>query len=170
MGDFEIRMVGRLRLGLSIPQAQAELRAMIPAIDKLMPWKMPNRWGYDAQVVPLANYAVGDVRSKLLILLGAVGLILLIACANVVNLLLGKAAGRRREVAVRAALGAGRWRIVRQLLTQSLLLSATGGLTGLAVAFQGVAFLRILLPASTPRLGKVAIDSHVLIFTGALPS
>jgi predicted permease len=167
-GDFEIRMIGRLRPGASIPRAQAELRAMIPAIDKLMPWKMPNRWGYDAQVISLANYTVGDVRSKLLILLGAVSLILLIACANVVNLLLGKAAGRRREVAVRAALGAGRWRIVRQLLTESLLLSAAGGLTGLAIAFQGVAFLRILLPARTPRLERVVIDSHVLVFRAGL--
>jgi putative ABC transport system permease protein len=167
-GDFEIRMVGRLRPGVSIPRAQAELRAMIPAIDKLMPWKMPNRWGYDAQVIPLANYTIGDVRSKLLILLGAVGLVLLIACANVVNLLLGKAARRRREVAVRAALGAGRWRIVRQLLTESLLLSAAGGLAGLAVAFQGVALLRTLLPVNTPRFGRVAIDSHVLVFVAGL--
>src|SRR5215472_17950435 len=81
-GDFEIRMVGRLRPGVSLHQAQAELRAMIPAIDTLMSWKMPNPWGYDAQVVPLANYAVGDVRSKLLILLGAVGFVLLIACSE----------------------------------------------------------------------------------------
>jgi predicted permease len=167
-GDFEIRMIGRLRPGVSIPQAQAELSALIPGVDRLMPWRMPDRWGYDAQVISLASYTVGDVRSKLLILLGAVGLVLLIACANVVNLLLGKAAGRRREIAIRAALGAGRWRILRQLLTESVLLALGGGAMGLVMAFQGIGFLRILLPANTPRLTNVAMDWRVLIFTATL--
>jgi predicted permease len=167
-GDFEIRMIGRLRPGVSIPQAQADLRALIPGVDRLMPWTMPDRWGYDAQVIPLASYTVGDLRSKLLILLGAVGLVLLIACANLVNLFLGKAAGRRREIAIRATLGAGRSRIVRQLLTESVLLTLAGGAVGLAMALQGIAFLRMLLPGNTPRLASVAIDSRVLIFTASL--
>jgi predicted permease len=167
-GDFEIRMIGRLHPGVSISLAQAELRALIPGVDSLMPWRMPERWGHDAQVIPLVSYTVSDVRSKLLILLGAVGLVLLIACANVVNLVLGKTAGRRREIAVRAALGADRSRIVWQLLTESVLLALGGGAVGLAIGFKGTAFLKMLLPANTPRLASVAIDWRVLIFTASL--
>jgi putative ABC transport system permease protein len=167
-GDFELRMVGRLRPGVSVSQAQAELTGVVPSARTMMPWKMPQGWGHDAQVIPLAIYTVGDFRTKLLILFGAVALVLLIACANVMNLLLGKAAGRRREIAVRTALGAGRWRLVRQLLTESVLQALGGGALGMALAFLGIVILKIALPAYTPRLADAAIDWHVLIFTLAL--
>ena len=158
-------LVGRLRPGVTIEQGRAELRATLPRVRKMFPWRMPDALWTDSTVIPLQQGIIGDASETLFILLGAIGLVLLIACANVANLLLARAATRQREMAVRAALGAGRWRICRQLLTESMLLSACGGALGILFALRGLSWLKAILPADTPRLASVTIDWHVLLFT-----
>ncbi|HEV2420574.1 MAG TPA: ABC transporter permease [Candidatus Acidoferrales bacterium] len=161
-------VVGRLRDGVTLEQARAEVRAVLPRIRGMFPWKMPDLLWAGSGVIPLQQSIVGDTRATLLILLGAIGLVLLIACANVANLLLSRAATRQREMAVRAALGAGRWRICRQLLAESVILAIGGGALGLWLATNGVSWLKLLLPADTPRLASVSIDWRVLAFTAAV--
>jgi predicted permease len=161
-------VLGRLRTGVTLAQARAELRAYIPRVRKMFPWRMPDALWAPTTVVPLQQNLVGGVTDKLLLLLGATGLILLIACVNVANLLLARAATRRREMAMRSALGAGRWRICRQLLTESLTLAMGGGALGVLFAVAGLSGLKAILPADTPRLGTVAIDWRVLAFAAAI--
>src|SRR5215472_13953161 len=166
-----VPVIGRLKDGLSFAQAQSEVELFQVRLPGMFPFKMPasRTWMEPASVIPLQRQIVGDVRPTLLILLGAIGLVLLIACANVANLLLARAASRRREMAVRATLGAGRWRICRQLLTESTLLGIAGAAVGLALAYFGISWLKTTLPADDiPRLATVSIDLRVLVFTAAI--
>ena len=161
-------VVGRLRLGITVDQASAELRAQVPQLRQMFPWRMPDALWASVTVVPLRESIVGDVKAKLLVLLGAISLVLLIACANVANLLLSRTVVRQKEIAIRAALGAGRWRICRQLVTESVLLGAMGGTAGLILAAGGLASLKAILPADTPRLTAVGMDWRVLAFTACI--
>src|SRR5437879_7745309 len=125
-----------------------------------------SRKDFLARIVPLKELLVGEIRESLLIFAGAVAFVLLIACANVANLLLIRAASRRQEIAVRAALGAGRWRIIRQLLTESTLLSLGGGAAGTMLAVWGVRALLALAPEGRiPRVAEIHMDGSVLAFT-----
>jgi predicted permease len=135
---------------------------------KLFPWQMPASWNADVSVILLQRALVSAARSRLLILFGAVAVVLLIACANVANLTLARAATRDREIATRAALGAGSRRIARQLFTESVLLSFLGGLLGLAFAVQGTEWLKFIVPADTPRLADVQMNWRVLAFSGTV--
>jgi Acidobacterial duplicated orphan permease len=166
-GDF-MPVIGRLRPGASLAAASADVRLFQSHVGELFPFRMPPQWNADIAVLPLQSSLVADVRNRLLMLLGAVILILLIACANVANLILSRAATREKEFGIRAALGAGRNRIVRQLLTESVLLGALGGASGLLVASAGLRILKLALPAGTPRLADAQIDWRVVVFTAAL--
>ena len=166
-GDY-MPVIGRLRPGATLEQARAEIRLFQSRVVELFPWRMPARWNADVTVIPLQRGLVSDTQPRLIILFGAVTLVLLVACANVANLALARAAVRDREVAIRAALGAGPRRIAMQLLTESLLLAALGALVGVALAAQGVELLKFLLPADTPRLVEVGLNWRVLAFTGGL--
>jgi putative ABC transport system permease protein len=167
-GDSYMALIGRLRPGATVQQARTELKIMRPRVLAAFAWRMPDESFANGTVVSLEEAIVGNARGKLLILLGAVGLLLLIACANVANLLLARAATREKEVALRVALGASRGRILRQLITESVLLSLLGGAVGLGVAAYGLQILKATLPADTPRLGDVALDGQVLAFTAVL--
>jgi putative ABC transport system permease protein len=165
--DFMV-IIGRLRRGSTINQARTEIRMFQSRVFKLFPWPMPAAWNADISVVELQHGLVADVRSRLFLLLGAVGLILLIACVNVANLALSRAATREKEIAVRAAMGAERGRVIRQLLTESVLLAFFGGLLAILFATEGLQLLKATLPADTPRLADAHIDWRVLVFTGGL--
>jgi predicted permease len=166
-GDF-MPVIGRLRPGSSAAQAGAEIRLFQSRVLALFPWTMPASWNADVSVVSLRNGMVADVRSRLLLLLGAVALVLMIACANVANLTLSRSVVREKEMGIRAALGAAPRRIVRQLLTESVLLAMVGAALGLGLAAAGLSILKTALPADTPRLLDVHLDWRVLIFTGGL--
>jgi putative ABC transport system permease protein len=166
-GDF-MPVIGRLRPGTTIPQARAEIRMFQSRVPKLFPWPMPADWNADISVVELRTGMVGDMRSRLYLLFGAVGVILLIACVNVANLALSRAATREKEIAVRTAMGAERGRVIRQLLTESVLLALLGALLGIFLATEGLQLLKAVLPADTPRLADAHIDWRVLSFTGGL--
>jgi putative ABC transport system permease protein len=160
-----IYAVGRLKPGVSAEQARADLDAVMAALGREFPNSNKDR---RVHLEDLFDNTVQEVRPTLYVLLGAVGFVLLIACANVANLLLGTAAARRREIAVRSALGAGRGRVVRQMLTESVLLSFGGGLLGVLLAVWGTDALIALVPEGIPRLAEAGVDWRVLGFTLAL--
>ena len=162
--NFDLRSFGRLKPGFTPAQAQGEMRRLQKLLLPLFPWRMPDIWASTTTVVPLLESEVGSMRPRLLLLFGAVGLILLIACANVANLMLARAAGREREIAVRSALGASGGRLVRQLLSESLVLGAVAGAMGLVAAAASLQGLITLLPADTPRLADVALHWPVFLF------
>jgi putative ABC transport system permease protein len=157
-----LSVAGRLKPGVTIDQAGAETAMIARQLEQQYP---DTNSGMGARVVPLHQQVTGNVRPALLLLSGAVGLMLLIVCVNVANLLLARSASRRKELAIRAAMGAGRARLFRQLLTESLTLSLAGGLAGLLVAIWGVDLLLAISPAQIPRYNKIGVDLTVLIFT-----
>jgi predicted permease len=163
-GDENYNVMARLRPGITMAQAQADVSAIAARIRD----KDKRDRTFTISVVPLLDHVVGNVRVAVLVLLGSVALVLLIACANVANLLLTRASGRQKEVAVRTALGAGWQRLVRQLLTESLLLGLLGGVAGLAVAGAALQIVRRLNPGNIPRLDAIDLDVNVLVFTFAV--
>jgi predicted permease len=161
----DYNLVGKLRRGVSVAQAQAEMDTITARLRGEFPENYPPNGGLTFSIVPLLEQVVGNVRRPLWMLLGSVGFVLLIACANVANLTLSRAVARQKEIAVRATLGASRWHIVRQLLTESLLLSLCGGALGIVVCFFCVKWIHVLGTKSIPRLQDVGIDERVLLFT-----
>ncbi|HSS19157.1 MAG TPA: ABC transporter permease [Pyrinomonadaceae bacterium] len=157
-----IRVIGRLRPGVTLSQAQSDIAGITRRLEQDFP---KTNAGLGSNLVPLHTQVVGDVRQTLFILLGAVGFVLLIACTNVANLLLARASQREREIAIRAAVGASRWRLIRQLLTESLLLSIAGGLAGLVVSVWAVDVFIRLSPGDIPRLSEASVDFRLLGFT-----
>jgi predicted permease len=156
--------VARLKPGLTLEAAQSRVDALVASLQKQFPADYPGQAGWKIRLLPLKEIVVGNVRQSLLLLLGAVGLVLIIGCANIANLMLARASARGREMAIRQALGAGRGRLTRQLLTESLLLSLIGGIAGLTILFWAKDFLVRLVPDSLPRLGEISINWGVLLF------
>jgi putative ABC transport system permease protein len=160
-GDENYNLLARLKPGVSVAQAQADVDVIASRIRE----KDKRDRTFGMSVVGLLDQVVGDVRRALLVLLGSVGLVLLTACANVANILLTRAAGREKEVAIRTALGAGWQRLVRQLLTESVVLAVMGGAAGLLLARWSLRVVRVINPGNIPRLEEISINGGVLAFT-----
>ena len=162
------RVVGRLKPGLSIAAAQGHLDALVESLKKQYPAEYPPQAAWTVRLSPLSESVVGSVRQSLILLFGAVALVLLISCVNVANLLLARASVRGREVAVRQALGAQRTRLIRQFLTETVLLFLLGGAAGFVILFFARKFLLGLIPESLPHMSDIAINWGVLLFALAV--
>ena len=163
-GPEDFNIIARLKPGVSVSQAQAEVDIVASRIRE----RFKRDRTFTISVVPMLDQVVGNVRRSVLVLLGAVGLVLLIACANVANLLLARATGREKEVAIRTALGAGWARVVRQLLTESILLALLGGAAGLLIAAGALYLVRTINPGEIPRVDEIGMNGGVLAFTFAI--
>jgi predicted permease len=161
--DSSGNAIGRLRPGATVAQAQAEMDTIMPRLDALH--QSPVFRGIYAAVRPFVDTVIGGVRVFVWLLFGAVSLVLLIACANAANLLLARAASRTHEMGVRAALGAWRGRLIRQILTEAVMLSAAGGALGILIAYAAIRLLLLLNPGNIPRLNETALDWRVMLFT-----
>jgi len=159
-GAHYLDVIARLKPGVTLPHAQAEMSTIVSNLNKQYPENYPRA----AKVVPELGEMVKDVLPALLILLGAVGCVLLIACANVANLLLARGTARQREIAIRSALGASRGRVIRQVLTESIVLSSLGGALGLLLGVGGMGLLTRLIPGEIPRLSEISLDLRLLAF------
>ncbi|MGZ4856726.1 MAG: ABC transporter permease [Candidatus Angelobacter sp.] len=164
-GHEDYNIIGKLRPGVSIEQARAEMNTITARLRQAHPEVYPPNGGLTFVILPLLEQVVGNVRHTLWLLLAAVGCVLLIACVNVANLLLSRAVGRRREVAIRTAVGASTGRIIRQLLTESVLLALCGGILGVLFAFISIHWTHVLGPKSVPRLAEIGVRGDALLFT-----
>jgi|HubBroStandDraft_6_1064221.scaffolds.fasta_scaffold02750_7 predicted permease len=160
--------IGRLKSGVTVAQAQARLDTYVAQLSQQYPNDYPPASGWAARLVPVKEDLVGKERTELFVLFGAVGFVLLIGCVNLANLLLARSSGRRREIAIRLALGAGRWRLMTQLLTESVLLSAVSGLVALLTVILFRNSILALAPANLPRLSEVHVSAGVLSFAFAV--
>src|SRR5581483_10751703 len=167
-GDGGYFPIGRLAPGVTLAQASADMHAVAKAMLPEFPWHLPNAYGDSARATPLQDYVVSSMRPTLALMLGAVALLLIVACVNIANLLLARTATRRREIAIRLSVGASNGRLIRQLLTESLTLAVVGGALGVIGAVYGTQALVALLPADTPRLSEVHMDARVLAVAAGL--
>ena len=157
-------MVARLRPGAQLEEARQEIHAIVPPLRERFPWSMPATFGQNASAIPILEQLVGNVRPTLLVLFAAVVTVLLILCVNVANLLLTRGLARERELAIRAAIGATRGRLVRQLVVESVTIALVAGVLGIAASFALLRFTVALLPTDVPRVPDIAIDGRVLAF------
>src|SRR5207247_3606152 len=162
-GNHFLEVIARLKPGVTLKQARAEMDTIAARLEQEYPTYNTRR---GAVVVPLHEQLVGEIRPALLILLGAVGFVLVISCANIANLLLARAAARQKEIALRLALGAGRSRLTRQFLTESVLLAVIGGAVGLLLSIAGLRVLKTFIPDTISQAQAISIDAKVLVFTG----
>jgi len=162
---FDLYTFGKLKDGVTPAQAQTEIRRLHNVLLPVFPWRMPDTWAANIMVVPLLESETGAMRPRLLLLFGAVGLILLIACANVANLMLARVTAREREIAIRGALGASGGRLIQQILVESVVLGVTSGVVGLAAAIASLRVFAGLLPADTPRIENISLHASDIFFT-----